>query len=144
MSVKVVLLSTRPINPQQGVRRHFFQSASEPISLTPLSLNFKTGCRGQCGNKEGLALKNIPCVKVHITSARESSSFILHHFRPPSFSLSLSLSEEKENRREERRSLSLRPACLAVFKWCTGTGFCLPRQIHCGSRWANTHTHILT
>lgn len=63
---------------------------------------------------------------------------------PPSFFLSPSLFGEKEDRREERSSLSLRPECLAVFKWRTRTCFCLPRQIHCGGRWASTHTHILT
>lgn len=53
--------------------------------------------------------------------------------------LLLSVSGEEEDRGEERGSLSLRPECLAVFKW---TCFCLPRQVHCGGRWANTHPHL--
>lgn len=90
----------------------------------------------------GLGTEKYPlCQSTYTLSRREQ--FIYSSSFPTSLllSLSLSLSEEKENRGEARRSLSLRPACLAVFKWCTGTGFCLPRQIHCGSRWANTHTH---
>lgn len=35
---------------------------------------------------------------------------------PPSLSLAVG---EEEDRGEERSSLSLRPECLAVFKWCT-------------------------
>ncbi|KAM7407332.1 hypothetical protein PAMA_003179 [Pampus argenteus] len=60
---------------------------------------------------------------------------------PPSLFLSLSLFGEEEDRREEWSSLSLRPECLAVFKWRTRTCFCLPMQIHCGGRWASTHIH---
>ncbi|CAB1460757.1 unnamed protein product [Pleuronectes platessa] len=51
----------------------------------------------------------------------------------PSLSL-LGEEEEEEDGGEEPSSLSLRPECLAVFKWRTRACFCLPRQIHCGGR----------
>lgn len=146
MSVKIALLPTRPLNPQQEVSRHI-QSASEPIRFPPLFKTSNISCRGQRGNKEVLALKkkkSLMSKYVYPQQERAVHLFSILSDLPPSFFLSPSLFGEKEDRREERSSLSLRPECLAVFKWRTRTCFCLPRQIHCGGRWASTHTHILT
>lgn len=141
MSVKIALLPTRPIKPQQEVSRHIYNLPSDHSTFFFSSFQ-NISCWGGHGNKEVLALKKSPRVKVCISSAGESCSFILQHCRPPSFSRCPVFGEE--DRREERSSLSLRPECLAVFKWRTRTCFCLPRQIYCGGRWASTHTHILT
>lgn len=145
MGVESPFLPTRPINPQQAVNRHIHNLPRSQSAFSPHFKTSNTGCRGQRGKKEDMVLEKIPCVEERISSAGESCSFILHHFWPPSLAFSRrSLLGEEEDRREERSSLSLRPECLAVFKWRTRTCFCLPRQIHCGGRWANTHTHILT
>ena len=105
------------------------------------------GTRRSWHRKKKPKTKKILHVNVCICSEGEDCSFNLHRFHvPPSLSLSLclaaSFSEMEEKRGEERGSLSLRPECLAVFKWRTRTCFCLPRQIHCGGRWAkHTYTH---
>lgn len=139
-------MPTRPINPQQEVSRYIYNLPPNQSAPSSPSL-FKTSnisCRGQHGNQEDLALEK-----------KKKKSFVLKYIYPqqetavhlfsiiPDLPLFHSFGGE-EDRREERDSLSLRPECLAVFKWHTRTCFCLPRQIHCEGRWANTHTHILT
>lgn len=105
-------------------------------------------CRG--GNKEVLALggkKTNEKNRVHTVNLQQERTLHLFSINSAFFLLFSSLSllfREEQNSREERSSLSLRPECLAVFKWRARTCFCLPRQIHCGGRWANTHTHILS
>lgn len=136
----------KPINPQQEVSRHIYnlpqnQSASPSLKLQTFA------AEDSYRNKEVLALKekkNPVCQSTYILCRR--GLFIYSPSFPiflPLF-LFLSLFGGEKGRREEWSSLSLRPECLAVFKWRTRTSFCLPRQIHCGGRWANTHTHILT
>lgn len=139
MSVKIALLPTRPINPQQEVGRHIYNLPHNQSAFPPHPLSLKLQTVAAEDTK-----KKIPYVKLSISSAGEDCSFILHHFRRPSLSFLRCLFSERRWRIEERGSLSLRPECLAVFKWRTRTCFCLPRQIHCRGRWANTHTHILT
>lgn len=147
------ILPTRPINPQQEVGRHYLQSASEPIPSTPpprlklhtLAAEDRVGMRRSWHRKKNKI--NPICQCMYMFSRRglfiQSPSFPRSSL---SFSLSLclaaSFSEMEEKRGEERGSLSLRPECLAVFKWRTRTCFCPPRQIHCGGRWAkHTYTH---
>lgn len=144
MSVKIAPLPTRPLNPQQEVSRHIYNLPHNQSAFL-LSLKLQT-LAAEDSVEMGRSWhwkKKIPYVKIRISSAGESCSlFSILSDLPPSLFPRCLFSERR--RIEERSSLSLRPECLAVFKWRTRTCFCLPRQIHCGGRWASTHTHILT
>lgn len=93
------------------------------------------------------------CQSVCMFSRRGLFAYFLSAFfrqspLPPLLSLCRRLLSERGGRGEREgragRSPSLRPECLAVLKRRMRSCFCLPRQIHCGGRWANAHTYTHT
>lgn len=128
-----------------GGKQTYLQSALKPINFPLVSLKLQIGAADDWVEINLGTRKENSLMWKYNFSRQESSVHLLSIVRVcPSLPLLTRGGGGRGGKNRRAGGLSLRPECLAVFKWHTRTCFCLPRQIHCGGRWANTHTNTNT